>query len=103
MPAGSRSFLTDRAGSGSGGTSRDRAGELAARTVDKERARAGESRTASRTSTRDPKSAPERGGQRSSGGARGPTGEQHCAEARKKNTDGRSTMNTRELKRALGR
>ncbi|MEU3597735.1 plasmid stabilization protein [Streptomyces sp. NPDC006798] len=85
------------------GESTERAKEIAARTVNKERARAGESKTASRTSTRDPKSASERGGQRSHGGAGGPTKDQLYAEARKKNIDGRSTMNKQQLKKALGR
>lgn len=47
------------------GTSEKRAKEIAARTVNKERARSGEAKTASRTSVRDPKSAPQRGGERS--------------------------------------
>ncbi|MEU5160933.1 plasmid stabilization protein [Streptomyces sp. NPDC020875] len=84
------------------GESTGRAKEIAARTVNKERARAGESKTASRTSTRDPKSASQRGGERSRGGARGPTRDQLYAEARKKNVDGRSTMDKQQLKKALG-
>lgn len=51
------------------GTSEGRAKEIAARTVNKERARSGESATASKTSTRDKKSAPQRGGERSHKGA----------------------------------
>lgn len=85
------------------GTSEGRAKEIAARTVNKERARSGESKTAGRTSTKDPKSAPERGGQRSHQGAQGPTKDQLHSEARKKNIDGRSSMNKDELRRALGR
>lgn len=84
------------------GESTGRAKEIAARTVNKERARAGESKTASRTSTRDPKSASRRGGERSHSGARGPTRDQLYAEARKKNIDGRSTMDKQQLKEALG-
>ncbi|MER5766167.1 plasmid stabilization protein [Streptomyces sp. NPDC001985] len=80
-----------------------RAKEIAARTVNKERARAGESKTASRTSTRDPKSASQRGGLRSHSGAQGPTKDQLYAEAKKRNIDGRSTMNKQQLARALGR
>ncbi|WP_406401847.1 plasmid stabilization protein [Streptomyces uncialis] len=85
------------------GVSTGRAKEIAARTVNKERARAGESETASRTSLRDPKSASQRGGQRSHSGAQGPTRDQLYQEARKKNVEGRSTMNKQQLKRALGR
>ncbi|MFI6527645.1 plasmid stabilization protein [Streptomyces uncialis] len=85
------------------GASTGRAKEIAARTVNKERARAGESETASRASLRDPKSASQRGGQRSHSGAQGPTRDQLYQEARKKNVEGRSTMNKQQLKRALGR
>ena len=85
------------------GRSNDLAEEIAARTVNKERARSGESKTASRTSTRDPKSAPQRGGQRSHSGAEGPTRDQLYEEARKKNINGRSSMTKSELKNALGR
>jgi hypothetical protein len=85
------------------GESTDRAEEIAARTVNKERARSGESETASRTSTRDPKSASQRGGQRSHRGAQGPTKDQLYEEAKKRNIEGRSTMNKQELERALGR
>ncbi|MEU0989974.1 plasmid stabilization protein [Streptomyces sp. NPDC005953] len=85
------------------GESPKQAKEIAARTVNKERARAGESETASRTSLRDPKSASERGGQRSHSGAEGPTKDQLYEEAKKRNIEGRSTMNKQQLKRALGR
>ncbi|MEU0686289.1 plasmid stabilization protein [Streptomyces uncialis] len=85
------------------GASTGRAKEIAARTVNKERARAGESETASRTSLRDPKSASQRGGRRSHSGAEGPTKDQLYQEARKKNVEGRSTMNKQQLERALGR
>ncbi|MGW1140222.1 plasmid stabilization protein [Streptomyces zhihengii] len=80
-----------------------RAEEIAARTVNKERARAGESRTASRTSTQDRKSASQRGGERSHQGAQGPTRDQLYEEAKKKNIEGRSSMNKQELREALGR
>ncbi|MFE4173680.1 plasmid stabilization protein [Streptomyces sp. NPDC056909] len=85
------------------GESEGRAKEIAARTVNKERARAGESRTASRTSLRDPKSASQRGGQRSHTGAQGPTKDQLYAEARKRGVEGRSTMTKEQLAKALGR
>ncbi|HEY3482931.1 MAG TPA: plasmid stabilization protein [Streptomyces sp.] len=85
------------------GASTGRAKEIAARTVNKERARSGESKTASRTSTKDPKSASQRGGERSHSGAQGPTRDQLYAEAKKKGVDGRSKMNKQQLARAVGR
>ncbi|MEU1126081.1 plasmid stabilization protein [Streptomyces sp. NPDC005899] len=108
MPAGSspkreRQYEHIRQSQEERGTSEGRAKEIAARTVNKERARSGESRTASRTSTQDRKSAPQRGGERSHRGAKGPTRDQLYAEARKKNIDGRSSMNKDELRQALGR
>jgi hypothetical protein len=84
------------------GESRKRATEIAARTVNKERARSGESRTASKTSTQDISSG-RRGGLRSHSGAAGPTKEQLYAEARKRNIKGRSGMSKSELERALAR
>ncbi|MBA2948207.1 plasmid stabilization protein [Streptomyces himalayensis] len=83
------------------GESTERAKEIAARTVNKERAQSGESRTASRSSTQD-KSASKRGGERSRSGAQEPTYDQLYAEAKRRNIDGRSSMNKAELKRALG-
>ena len=83
------------------GVSTERAKEIAARTVNKERARAGESKTASRTSLEDMSSS-RRGGQRSHRGAQGPTKEQLYNEARQRNIEGRSKMDKAELKRALG-
>ncbi|ARH89512.1 MULTISPECIES: plasmid stabilization protein [Streptomyces] len=85
------------------GTSEKRAKEIAARTVNKERARSGEAKSASRTSLRDPKSASQRGGERSHRGAQGPTKDQLYEEAKKKNVEGRSTMNKDELRKAVGR
>ncbi|MFJ9413806.1 plasmid stabilization protein [Streptomyces sp. NPDC101227] len=85
------------------GVSKKRAEEIAARTVNKERARAGEAKTAGKTSTKDPKSAPQRGGERSHSGAQGPTKDQLYEEAKKKNIEGRSTMNKDELRKAVGR
>ncbi|MFD1938311.1 MULTISPECIES: plasmid stabilization protein [Nonomuraea] len=82
------------------GESEKRAKEIAARTVNKERARAGESRTASRTST-DDMSASRRGGLRSRSGAGGRTKEQLYAEAKRRNIKGRSHMSKAELEKAL--
>ncbi|WP_151770975.1 plasmid stabilization protein [Streptomyces abyssomicinicus] len=84
------------------GASTGRAEEIAARTVNKERARSGESRTASRTSTEDMSSG-RRGGRRSGGGSQGPTYDQLYQEARKKNVHGRSDMNKEQLRKALGK
>jgi hypothetical protein len=84
------------------GRSEDTAEEIAARTVNKERARAGESRQASRTSTEDISSS-RRGGLRSHSGPGGRTRAQLYDEARRKNVKGRSSMTKAELERALGR
>ncbi|CAM5642772.1 plasmid stabilization protein [Streptomyces avidinii] len=83
------------------GEPEDKAKEIAARTVNKERARSGESKTASRESIEDISSA-RRGGLHSHSGAQGPTYEQLYAEARRRNIHGRSDMNKTQLKRALG-
>jgi hypothetical protein len=83
------------------GASTDRAEEIAARTVNKERARSGESRTASRTSTQDISSG-RRGGQRSgSAGPRGRTRDQLYNEAKNLGVEGRSKMNKAQLQRAV--
>ena len=84
------------------GRSETVAKEIAARTVNKERARSGESRQASRTSTKDLSSS-RRGGLRSHSGSQGRTKEQLYQEARRKNVPGRSSMNKAELARAVGR
>ena len=76
--------------------------EIASRTVNKERARAGEAKQASRTSTDDISSG-RRGGLRSHSGSKGRTKEQLYAEAKKKNVHGRSSMNKAQLARAVGR
>jgi hypothetical protein len=83
------------------GTSTGRAKEIAARTVQKERARSGESRTRSRTSTRDTSSS-RRGGQRSgTSRPKGRTREQLYNEARRLGINGRSRMNKSQLQRAV--
>jgi hypothetical protein len=84
------------------GRSEETAEEIAARTVNKERARAGESRQASRTSTEDISSS-RRGGLRSHSGPGGRTKAQLYDEARRKNVKGRSSMTKAELERAVGR
>lgn len=84
------------------GESEGRAEEIAARTVNKERARSGESRTASRTSTQDMSSG-KRGGQRSGKGSQGPTYDQLYEEAKRRNIRGRSDMNKSDLQKALGK
>ena len=82
------------------GRSEDTAEEIAARTVNKERARAGESKEESKTSTDDISSG-RRGGLRSHRGSGGRTKAQLYAEARKKNVEGRSSMTKAELEQAL--
>ena len=84
------------------GRSEDLAEEIAARAVNKERARSGESATASRSSTQDISSG-RRGGLRSHSGAGGRTKAQLYNEARSKNIKGRSTMTKAELERAVDR
>jgi hypothetical protein len=84
------------------GRSEDRAEEIAARTVNKERARHGESRQRSRTSTQDISSG-RRGGKRSGSGPGGRTREQLYNEAKQLNISGRSRMNKRQLVAAVNR
>ena len=84
------------------GTSEDLSEEIAARTVNKARARAGESRTASRSSLDDISSS-RRGGLRSHEGPGGRTYRQLYQEAKEAGIDGRSTMNKAQLERALSR
>ena len=83
------------------GASEKRAEEIAARTVNKERARSGESKTSSKSSTEDISSG-RRGGLRSGKpGPRGRTRDQLYAEARSLGVDGRSSMNKAQLQRAV--
>ncbi len=91
-----KSSLLDR------GRSEPNAEEIAARTVNKERARAGEARTSSRTSICDISSA-RRGGLRSHSGSAGRTYDQLRNEARQQGINGRSTMTKAELRRAVDR
>ena len=84
------------------GRSEDEAEEIAARTVNKERARAGEAAESSRSSTDDISSG-RRGGLRSHRGAGGRTRDQLYNEARQKGIKGRSKMNKAQLEKAVGR
>ena len=84
------------------GRSEETAEEIAARTVNKERARSGESRTASKTSTEDPKSPSQRGGERSgTNRPKGRTRDQLYNEAKNLGIEGRSSMNKAQLQRAV--
>lgn len=105
MPQGSspkreRQYEHIKASAEDRGEDPKRAREIAARTVNKERAQTGESRSASRTSVRDTP-APVRGGKRSHSGAAGPTYDQLYAEAQRRNVKGRSSMNKGQLREAL--
>src|SRR6187200_3204898 len=82
------------------GESEDTAEEIAARTVNKERARAGEAKESSRSSIDDISSG-RRGGLRSHSGPGGRTRDQLYNEARRKGVKGRSKMNKAELERAV--
>jgi len=84
------------------GRSEDTAEEIAARTVNKERARHGEAKQSSKTSTQDISSG-RRGGLRSHKGPGGRTRDQLYAEAKKKGVKGRSSMNKAQLEKAVGR
>jgi hypothetical protein len=107
MPAGSspkreRQYEHIKDSVESRGGSEKRAKEIAARTVNKERARAGESKTASRSSIKDVSSG-HRGGKRSRSGAQGRTKEQLYNEAKQRGIAGRSSMSKAELEKALAR
>jgi hypothetical protein len=97
-----RQYEHIKAGLREHGRDEDVAEEIAARTVNKERARAGEARTSSRSSTDDISSG-RRGGLRSHSGPGGRTKAQLYAEARRKGVKGRSTMTKAQLERAVGR
>ncbi|WP_350276313.1 plasmid stabilization protein [Kribbella sp. HUAS MG21] len=107
MPAGSsrkreRQYEHIKAGLKERGRSEDVAEEIAARTVNKERARSGEAKEKSRTSVDDISSG-RRGGLRSHSGSKGRTKEQLYNEAKDKNIKGRSKMSKSELAKAVGR
>ena len=82
------------------GRSNERAEEIAARAVNKEKARSGESETSSRSSTKG-RSASSRGGKRSGEGPGGRTREQLYNDAKKKGIEGRSKMSKKELEKAV--
>jgi hypothetical protein len=82
------------------GRSESEAEEIASRTVNKERARSGESRQRSRTSVRDISSG-RRGGLRSGRGSGGRTREQLYQDAKRLGIGGRSKMNKAQLQRAV--
>ena len=84
------------------GRDEDTAEEIAARTVNKERARSGEADQKSRASTDDISSS-RRGGLRSHSGPGGRTKQQLYEEAKQKNIKGRSSMSKAELEKAVGR
>src|SRR5262245_21937568 len=107
MPAGSspkreRQYEHIKAGLKKRGRSEGTAEEIASRTVNKERARSGEAKETSRTSTHDISSG-RRGGLRSHSGSKGRTKDQLYNEAREKNIKGRSKMTKSELAKAVGR
>jgi len=97
-----RQYEHIKAGLKERGDSEEQAEEIAARTVNKERARDGEAQTSSRSSTDDISSS-RRGGPRSHSGPGGRTRDQLYNEARQRGIKGRSTMNKAQLERALAR
>jgi plasmid stabilization system protein ParE len=82
------------------GVGEDRAEEIAARTVNKNRAQSGESKQASRTSTED-QSPQRRGGRRSHSGSQGRTRDQLYQDAKRKGVKGRSRMTKAQLEKAV--
>ena len=82
------------------GRSTEKAEEIAARAVNKEKARSGESKTSSRSSTKG-RSASSRGGKQSGNGPGGRTREQLYNDAKKLGIEGRSKMSKKELQKAV--
>ena len=97
-----RQYEHIKAGLKERGETEDTAEEIAARTVNKERARAGEAKESSRLSTQDISSG-RRGGLRSHKGPKGRTKAQLYNEAKDKGIEGRSKMTKAQLARAVGR
>jgi hypothetical protein len=84
------------------GGSESRAEEIAARTVNKDRARSGKTQSASKTSTQDSKSSSQRGGERSgTNREKGRTKDQLYNEAKQRGIEGRSSMSKEELRKAV--
>jgi hypothetical protein len=105
MPAGSnakreRQYEHIKDSAKDRGESEKRAEEIAARTVNKDRARSGEAKQASRTSTQDV-SPEHRGGKRSHSGAEGRTKAQLYEDAKRQHVKGRSSMTKAELEKAV--
>lgn len=97
-----RQYEHVKAGQREEGRSEETAEEIAARTVNKERAQSGEARQRSRTATKDI-SAGRRGGKQSGSGPRGRTKAQLYQDAKRANIEGRSKMNKAQLERAVSR
>ncbi len=98
-----RQYEHIKSGLKEGGTSEDKAQEIAARTVNKERARSGEAKESSRLSRTDMSSS-RRGGLRSgTNRAKGRTRDQLYEEAKDRGIEGRSKMNKEQLQRAVDR
>jgi hypothetical protein len=95
-----RQYKHIKKGEKEAGRSNKRAEEIAARAVNKEKARSGESETSSRSSTKG-RSASSRGGKQSGEGPGGRTREQLYNDARKKGIEGRSKMSKKELEKAV--
>jgi hypothetical protein len=95
-----RQYKEVKKGEEKSGRSKKRAEEIAARTVNKEKARSGESKTASRTSKKG-KSATARGGKQSGKGPGARTKEQLYNDAKKLNIEGRSSMSKDQLQKAV--
>jgi len=105
MPAGSnakreRQYEHIKDSAKDRGESEKRAEEIAARTVNKDRARSGEAKQASRTSVKDV-SPEHRGGKRSHSGAKGRTKAQLYEDAKRQHVKGRSSMTKAELEKAV--
>lgn len=97
-----RQYQHVKAGAKTRGVGEDRAEEIAARTVNKERARSGEAKQKSRSSTHDISSG-RRGGLRSHQGSGGRTKAQLYNEAKDRGIEGRSKMTKAQLEKALSR
>ncbi len=105
MPAGSspkreRQYEHVKDSAKKRGESESRAEEIAARTVNKDRAQSGEAKQKSRTSTKDV-SPEHRGGKRSHSGAQGRTKAQLYEDAKRQHVKGRSSMSKAELEKAV--